>query len=97
MVKIGIIRKTISLEASLYNDAVGRMRQLRIDDFSKYIRYMLRMQADEVKLCRELAREHFQKGSFYKDLADGIEETRENMHYESNDQSKGRREAINLL
>ena len=91
VVKIGRINKTISIEPSLYNDAVRKMRQLRIENFSKYVRYLLRTQADEVNLCRGIAREHLQLAAFHTELADNIEETKDSelVTHESIDTSKG--------
>lgn len=77
MIKIATTKKTISLSPALYNQAINNMRRLRLDNFSKYIRYLLTAQSDEVKLCRTIAREHLQLGNFYTELADGIEETKD--------------------
>lgn len=77
MIKIAKIKKTISIDASLYNDCQRRMRLLRIDDFSKFVGHVLRENSDSAILARAKAKELFSLAQFYIERARTIEELQE--------------------
>jgi hypothetical protein len=50
---------------------------MRIDDFSKFVNFLLRTQADEEFLCRSKQRELLQLSTFYGEVADRAAEFKE--------------------
>ena len=68
------VKKTVSLNIETYNESLKKMRMLRINDFSKYVDFILRENADPIGLAAAMQRHHQRKLVHYTELRNTIEE-----------------------